>query len=484
MTHPPARQSNRHPDAVITITGAGAVVEVNEGGERMLGVPREEALRRPLADLLAAAEVRAPDPAERSGALWEDPSRLLDRELEFAVRGPDGHPFAAELTVARAGVDSPLFIVWIRDISERRADEAESARRFVMLGHGEEIAGIGSWDWDIRTGELRWSDNLFRLFGFSPGAITPTPEHAIERIHADDRDRVRQLLETAVATGKLEPAEYEIVPAGGAVRRVQSIVASVEEEHGATRRFLGTLQDVTERRQIAREVAGHIAIEEVLAAWASLEDGSEQLLATLGEAMEFALGVLWLRRDDVLVPRSIWSSRSAEEWELETATQPLETAPEQALAVEAWLSRQPVLVVSLPEGPAFPGRDAAVAAGLRGAVALPAVSGDLTFAVLEFYSRDTLQPTGTLLRSLTGMGHELGRFFARRGGELRPQELTPRERQILQLAAHGLSRKAIAQHLTLSPLTVKSHFQNIYAKWNVSDRASAVAKALRDGLIQ
>jgi DNA-binding NarL/FixJ family response regulator len=82
------------------------------------------------------------------------------------------------------------------------------------------------------------------------------------------------------------------------------------------------------------------------------------------------------------------------------------------------------------------------------------------------------------------MGHELGHFFARRTGELRPHELTVREREILQLAAQGMSGKAIAQHLTLSPLTVKSHFQNIYAKWGISDRASAVAKALREGLIR
>ena len=480
----PARRSTRHPDAVITITGAGVVVELNQGAERMLGRRREEALGRPLADLLAAAPAQVPDLAGFAGALSEDPSQLLDGEHELTASGPDGRPFAAELTVARAGVDSSRFIVWIRDVSERRAEETESARRFAMLGHGEETAGIGSWDWDLRSGELRWSDNLFRLFGLSPGAITPTPEHAIERVHADDRDRVRRRVETAVATGVLETAEYAIVPRGGAARRVQSIVAPVEEEHGAPRRFLGTLQDVTERRQIAREIAGHIAIEEALAAWASLEDGSEQLVARLGEAMEFAVGVLWLRRDDELIPRSIWSSRPPEESELEPAEQPLETGPGQAPAVEAWLSRQPVLVVSLREAPAFPGRDAAVGAGLRGAIAIPAVNGDLTFAVLEFYSRDTFQPTETLLRSLTGMGLELGRTFARRSGERRPPELTARERQILQLAAHGLPRKAIAQQLTLSPLTVKSHFQNIYAKWNVADRAAAVAKALREGLIQ
>jgi PAS domain S-box-containing protein len=483
MSHPLPRRPAR-PNALITITGKGEVVDLNEGAERMFGVRRDEALRTPVGYFLATTGARAPDLPEFGGALSDDPARLLDHELELTASGPDGRPFAAALTVARAGAESPHFIVWIRDISERKADETESARRFEMLGRGEEVAGIGSWDWDISTGELRWSDNLFRLFGLSPGAIRPTPEHVVERVHADDRDRVRRRVEAAVATGRLETAEFGIVPPGGAVRRVQSTVAAVEQEHGTTRRFLGAVQDVTEQRQIAREIAGHIAIDEVLATWASLEGGAEQLLARIGGAMDFALGVLWLQRNDVLIADSVWSSRTAGESELEAAEQPLQRRPGHGLPVEAWLSRQPVLVVDVSDAPDFLGRDAAVRAGLRGVVAFPAVSGDLTFAVVEFYSRDSLHPTETLLRSLTGMGQALGHFFARRRGELQPQELTAREREILQLAAQGLSRKAIAERLTLSPLTVKSHFQNIYAKWNVSDRASAVAKALREGLIQ
>jgi DNA-binding NarL/FixJ family response regulator len=47
-----------------------------------------------------------------------------------------------------------------------------------------------------------------------------------------------------------------------------------------------------------------------------------------------------------------------------------------------------------------------------------------------------------------------------------------------------MSVKTIAQQLSVSPSTVKSHLENIYAKWDVSDRASAVAKGLRDGIIQ
>jgi PAS domain S-box-containing protein len=483
MTQPSARQSPS-PNAVITITGNGEVVDLNEGAERMFGWRRPEAVRKPIAELFATAETRLPELAELVTTLSGDPGRLLDHAFEVTASRPDGGLFAAELAITPAGFGSPMFLVWIRDISARRVAELERVRRLAMLEHAAEVAGIGSYEWDIRTGELRWSDNLFRLFGLDPGAITPTPDYVAERTHVDDRDRIRHLIETEASYGRHWKVEFRIVRADGAVRRLQSIVASVEEEDAGGRRLLGTMQDVTERGQIAREIAGHIAIEEVLATWVSLEEGAERLLASLAEAMEFTVGVLWVRRDDALIAQSFWRSSADEGSEFETAARPLEPGPRQSLPVEAWLSRQPVVVVSLPDAPPFLGRDAAVRAGLHGAVALPAVSGHLTLAVLEFYSRDRLQPTETLLRSLTGMGHELGHFFARRSSELRPQELTAREREVLQLAARGMSGKSIAQQLSVSPSTVKTHFEHIYAKWGVSDRASAVAKGLRDGLIQ
>ena len=63
-------------------------------------------------------------------------------------------------------------------------------------------------------------------------------------------------------------------------------------------------------------------------------------------------------------------------------------------------------------------------------------------------------------------------------------QLTAREREMLQLAADGLSGPQIAERLVLSLGTVKTHFQNIYKKWGVSDRPGAVARALRQGLIE
>jgi DNA-binding CsgD family transcriptional regulator len=61
--------------------------------------------------------------------------------------------------------------------------------------------------------------------------------------------------------------------------------------------------------------------------------------------------------------------------------------------------------------------------------------------------------------------------------------LTPRERDVLQLAADGLSTPSIAEQLSVSRATVRTHFGNIYLKLDVKSRAGAVAKAMRLGLI-
>ena len=126
-------------------------------------------------------------------------------------------------------------------------------------------------------------------------------------------------------------------------------------------------------------------------------------------------------------------------------------------------------------------------AGLRGAVGLPALHAQReVLAVLELFFREpvSVDVTDRLLRSLTGIGYELGEFLAHRRGELRPSTLTPRELEVLQLAAEGFAGREIAERLVLSPATVRTHFEHIYQKYGVSDRAAAVAKALREGLIK
>jgi DNA-binding NarL/FixJ family response regulator len=121
---------------------------------------------------------------------------------------------------------------------------------------------------------------------------------------------------------------------------------------------------------------------------------------------------------------------------------------------------------------------------MRGAVALPATKEQEVLAVLEFYSGEEFTASERLMESLMGIGREIGHLLDRRRGELLPPTLTPRELEVLQLAAHGKSAPEIAQELFVSRDTIKTHLKHVYAKLEVHDRAEAVAEGLRRGLIE
>lgn len=184
---------------------------------------------------------------------------------------------------------------------------------------------------------------------------------------------------------------------------------------------------------------------------------------------------------DLLVPRFAWAKDGAD---VLAQVHALRLGADVGLAGRAWNTRRPVIARDVSREPGYAIAKAALRDGLRGAVAIPAVAQDEALAVLAFGSRETLEPSDRLLRSLMRIGCEVGDFLMRRRPELQGSPLTPRQRQILHLAADGYSRSQIAAELKIKPSTVRTHLEHIYARLEVSDRVAAVAKAMRDGLIK
>jgi DNA-binding CsgD family transcriptional regulator len=149
----------------------------------------------------------------------------------------------------------------------------------------------------------------------------------------------------------------------------------------------------------------------------------------------------------------------------------------------AFAGRQPVISAHASEGGRADRHVAIEWAGLRGALAVPAVFMGETLAVLEFLSVEPIEPAERLTRALNGIGHEIGHFLSHRLGELAAPVLTARGLELLQLAARGHTTAEIAKQLYLSPATVKRHFERAYASLGVGDRTAAVAEAMRRGLI-
>ncbi|MDT5167976.1 MAG: hypothetical protein QOD02_1295 [Mycobacterium sp.] len=361
--------------------------------------------------------------------------------------------------------------------------EMPVADRLRLLESGEQVGKIGSWEWLPGSDQQLWSDNLYRIFGVHPREITPSRECVLERTHPDDREQVARYVELTRVSVDPPPIEYRIELPERGVRCVRSTITRVESRTPGGKRICGTVQDVTERRHAQREIEGRLTVDEVLDGWDSLEQGAELLLHGLARAMDFDAGVFWLAREELLVPKVFWRSATLDAHVLEAATKPLRLPAGEHVPAQVWENLDPAVWTADPGGKAHPRGRAAVRAGLRSAVAFPAIGTEEVLAVVELFSREAIEPTRRLTRSLSGIGRELGRFLDGRRGELGPKLLTPREIQVLQLAADGSSGRRIAAELCLSPATVKGHFENIYTKLRVSDRASAVAIGVRLGLI-
>ncbi len=476
------RAGSDPPAGLVTLDEHGRIVELDSEAEEVFGVRNEAVRGRPLSELFRPEALGSPRWIRARRLAPDEPRRRFSRQEETqSVGAANVDSPHVELAIGRVEPVDAISPVRVQEVPQEGDPEVEPALE-ALLERAEGLALIGSWDWDLDVDRMRWSDNLYRLFGLEPGEIVPTRRYVIERVHPGDRGLVERAAEIAREEGLIPPMEFRIRRPDGTVRHLRATQTVVEKTAGQPRRMVGSVQDITEGRRAERVIAAHLAVANALSEWRTLEQGGTGLLRELVVALDCALGVLWVPESDLLVAQVIWRSGSTDVPALETAIRGLRLPRGVALAGEVWERGTPRHVPSLNGDTRYPPE---AVAGLGGAVALPALHGQEVLAVVELHLCEPLGEAATdrLLRSLTSIGHELGEFLIHRRGELKPCSLTPRELEVLQLAAQGFGGRQIAERLVVSPATVRTHFEHIYEKYGVSDRASAVAKALRDGII-
>jgi DNA-binding CsgD family transcriptional regulator len=346
----------------------------------------------------------------------------------------------------------------------------------------EQLARLGTWRWCPTSNDLRWSDNLFRLYGLEPEQITPSWQWVLERTHPADRARLSSGPSIQPGAGGWSAVEHRFMPPGFGVRHLRWSVAAVEQAPDEADTIWGLVQDVTERAGATFQVELQaVALRAMLAAGA-FESTIERLLADLGRALESELGVLWVQRGEVLMPRVVWSDESLGP-ELRPAVARLRLGSGRGLAGRALAAAGPIVVSSLTDDARFEPHRVSVRAGLRAAVAFPANAGGRPLAVLGFAARSPAALELVTPATLARVGDDVGSALARRRGELEPSVLTPRELEILRLAAHGHAVHRLAAMLGISSSTVKTHLEQVYRKLGVSDRTAAVAEMMRRGMI-
>jgi PAS domain S-box-containing protein len=138
--------------------------------------------------------------------------------------------------------------------------EAALRRSETRLRLAQEAAKAGTWEWDLRTNENFWSEELFKLYGLEPHSCEPSYEAWRETIHPEDRLDTERAVKEAASRGTELNTEWRVRASDGTERWLMSRGRPVSDEEGRAVSFVGIVMDITERKgaeQALRESEEH-----------------------------------------------------------------------------------------------------------------------------------------------------------------------------------------------------------------------------------
>jgi PAS domain S-box-containing protein len=234
-----------NPVMYFMVDATGTVLSVNTFGAAQLGYLVSEVLGQSVLKVFFEEDR---DRVQKNVAVclknidqthsWEirkvrkDGSALWVRENAKAVRRLD---------------NQPIVLIACEDITERK--EAENALRQSesYLAEAQRLSHTGSFGWRIATGEIVWSEETFRIFGYDK-ASSVTIDMVVQRIHPDDRTLAGRTIDRASSAGRDFEHGYRLLMPDGFVKYVHSTAHAVTDDSGGIA-FVGAVTDVTARKR-------------------------------------------------------------------------------------------------------------------------------------------------------------------------------------------------------------------------------------------
>jgi diguanylate cyclase (GGDEF)-like protein/PAS domain S-box-containing protein len=180
---------------------------------------------------------------------YNDPN-LLKSAIEIGIRH----------YVLKPVITEDLFVVINKTIEEIRlkrlvsAQERLISKREQQLAKAQKITHLGCWEWDIASGKTSWSDELYRILGVEPGATPASYRGLLERVHPDDRETVKMVVQNALKSHMSIISHYcRIVRPDGSIRIIHGQGEVTLDDAGKIASVIGVAHDVTEQRQREEE---------------------------------------------------------------------------------------------------------------------------------------------------------------------------------------------------------------------------------------
>ncbi len=260
-------------DAVIVgDVETGRIVLWNPAASALFGYSAEEIIGRPI-EVLMPPHVRERHQQGLARYREHGHGPVIDsgRQVEVPALRKSGEEITVELSLSPLGphaTEGRFVVALVRDVTERKQAEAQIIKSQQQIAEALRIAQIGNWEWDIQRNIVTWSDELYQIFGLTRETFNANLEGYLERIHPDDRQNSREIIERAYRESSRYEVEHRIIRPDGTIRTVHGMGEIVRDETGQPLRVVGTTQDITDRKraeeqrnQLIREQAARAEVE-------------------------------------------------------------------------------------------------------------------------------------------------------------------------------------------------------------------------------
>src|SRR5579863_2304124 len=134
---------------------------------------------------------------------------------------------------------------------ELKAAQAELQRRWQYLAEAQRLSHSGTFGWKVSSGELIWSDETYRILGFTR-ETNPTLDLVFDRIHPEDRDHMQEIKDRAARNGMDLDVEHRILLPDGAIKYLHAVAHAGRDSSGDLE-YMGVVTDITERKRAEEE---------------------------------------------------------------------------------------------------------------------------------------------------------------------------------------------------------------------------------------
>ncbi len=145
-------------------------------------------------------------------------------------------------------------IMTLLDVTDRVLAEQTLRKSEERLQAAQQMAHLGNWDWNLQTGHVEWSDEMFRIFEVNPENFKGSFEAFLRTVHPDDRENVRDTFTNAMENTGRYSIDYRVVLPSGTEKFLHGQAQVTFDERGKAKLISGTTQDVTARMKAAEQL--------------------------------------------------------------------------------------------------------------------------------------------------------------------------------------------------------------------------------------